>query len=458
MKPTLAAPPHPRGSTPYVPEFLTRVQGSPAPAGIDLSATNAAGSQSGLPRTRKDRPDANSTIPMSPPAPPHPRGSTPGYATHPRVAPGSPAPAGIDPRRRNPLPRRVRLPRTRGDRPEAVPVDEGDDPAPPHPRGSTQTDRDHANTHAGSPAPAGIDPEPRLPDAAAPRLPRTRGDRPRTPSVAVAGSPAPPHPRGSTPAVCLPRSDGPGSPAPAGIDPTTAPCGSPTSWLPRTRGDRPSCVMRAARSAVAPPHPRGSTLRASAKEMKVEGSPAPAGIDPFQTVRKKASNRLPRTRGDRPCCSTTHDSRPEAPPHPRGSTLSASFAACPNLGSPAPAGIDPRPLRALLQCVWLPRTRGDRFIALCPPPCPKTAPPQPKYQARQPRTHTPETKSPLTDSSPPHPLLRQQSSPPLPPVAITPASIRHRIPTTFCRGAFTQQPENGHVSDPASSFDHGSAA
>ena len=327
------APPHTRGSTHGKLEQQTR---------------------SGLPRTRGDRPvpaGAGGCVG----APPHTRGSTPGRpASQPDNA-GSPAHAGIDP----PARRRIRLrapphtrgstlldfdgrtleglPRTRGDRPgsssarispSGSPAHAGIDPrrdpiagkdtAPPHTRGSTLPGS-HPSGHRGSPAHAGIDPR-RPVQGRDPGLPRTRGDRPSPASVS---GPAPPHTRGSTRVLTRFRRKGEapphtrgstrrryrpqpssGSPAHAGIDPGMIyPSGS-RAWLPRTRGDRP-----AGRKAGA----------------DLAGSPAHAGIDP-----RKA----------RPCLAGA------APPHTRGSTQEM-HAATTGGGSPAHAGIDPRVRRSV---------------------------------------------------------------------------------------------------------------
>src|SRR5690606_2701741 len=117
-----------------------------------------------LPRTRGDRPQSRAFAHWSPPAPPHPRGSTRRVARSLTVRRGSPAPAGIDPgegrHRRK------------------------DGRAPPHPRGSTQYGSFYVKHRDGSPAPAGIDPGKDLSMEEELRLPRTRGDRP-FPTVAT---------------------------------------------------------------------------------------------------------------------------------------------------------------------------------------------------------------------------------------------------------------------------------
>ncbi len=112
---------------------------------------------------------------------------------------------------------------------------------------------------------------------------------------------APPHTRGSTHTGAATIRARRGSPAHAGIDPNPLRRGHHWAGLPRTRGDRP-LPPRSTRSATrAPPHTRGSTclsLRCTSSEC---GSPAHAGIDPHRQTGRRVWRWLPRTRGDRPC-------------------------------------------------------------------------------------------------------------------------------------------------------------
>src|SRR5690606_18743640 len=96
---------------------------------------------------------------------------------------GSPAHAGIDPLTPGVEKIRARLPRTRGDRPRITRDSCTSTWAPPHTRGSTWSEEDGPLDAPGSPAHAGIDPEPQGLSASSPRLPRTRGDRPLSFSV-----------------------------------------------------------------------------------------------------------------------------------------------------------------------------------------------------------------------------------------------------------------------------------
>ena len=253
------APPHTRGSTPAAVASRDHAVGSPAHAGIDPLASERLTALGWLPRTRGDRPAKGRESLLSDLAPPHTRGSTlvDGDATD--GDPGSPAHAGIDPEECERLRAQVGLPRTRGDRPLDAGAAGGMLAAPPHTRGSTRSPRRALRCATGSPAHAGIDPKKFIERNFASRLPRTRGDRPPTPVLSSSGSPAPPHTRGSTSAGARRSSRARGSPAHAGIDPTRPLRARTTPGLPRTRGDRPACGLGVARRGVAPPHTRGST-------------------------------------------------------------------------------------------------------------------------------------------------------------------------------------------------------
>ena len=274
-------------------------------------------------------------------APPHPRGSTRGAAGCGRCRRGSPAPAGIDPDWSSRRACWRRLPRTRGDRPcrwltNWTPVS-----APPHPRGSTQGGAAIGHPSAGSPAPAGIDPDAGDTHTHLIRLPRIRGDRPLNGAPGFSGAPAPPHPRGSTRSCADPPGRRRGSPASAGIDPLATGAPDPIHWLPRIRGDRPNIETVLIEPLQAPPHPRGSTRLKSAREAAGFGSPASAGIDPSSMLAGWSAGRLPRIRGDRPYFRARNAIRDLAPPHPRGSTPTSTRVSTQIAGSPASAGIDP---------------------------------------------------------------------------------------------------------------------
>ena len=313
-----------------------------------------------LPRTRGDRPPPPSACRPGPRAPPHTRGSTSSQMRSASDSRGSPAHAGID---RSATAASIvpsRLPRTRGDRPIAGEAFDRAIVAPPHTRGSTCLSPSPGHSPPGSPAHAGIDPRRDHPHAPAGGLPRTRGDRPPSPAGQGSHPSAPPHTRGST---LQPRFRGPhqkGSPAHAGIDLDMRYWAEKAVGLPRTRGDRPSEIARPARAVRAPPHTRGSTRCSGSCKRCDAGSPAHAGIDLERADRIHHRSGLPRTRGDRPLRLYGEEDTLLAPPHTRGSTCGDRRGAGDGDGSPAHAGIDPDHLPRSSPPWGLPRTRGDR--------------------------------------------------------------------------------------------------
>ncbi len=192
-------------------------------------------------------------------APPHTRGSTQPVLRLAGGRPGSPAHAGIDPPSGGGVVDGGRLPRTRGDRPAFLRKGVDDGLAPPHTRGSTADPLLLAPVPVGSPAHAGIDPRRPRQCHLAERLPRTRGDRPLSRNWWATHPAAPPHTRGSTRVSHWSAPLDPGSPAHAGIDPGRTHCVSRPYGLPRTRGDRPPLSPASTATPWAPPHTRGST-------------------------------------------------------------------------------------------------------------------------------------------------------------------------------------------------------
>ena len=193
-------------------------------------------------------------------------------------------------------------------------------------------------------------------------LPRTRGDGPRSSAFKWLLAGAPPHTRGWTAVSPVGTRDLGGSPAHAGMDPSTQACakcqtgGSPAhagmdpvatrvqcnrKWLPRTRGDGPGLGVRRDRDPGAPPHTRGWTHRAPEPGRGCLGSPAHAGMDPRPHRERESAARLPRTRGDGPTTGVTVSVSGLAPPHTRGWTRSRSGDGADLRGSPAHAGMDP---------------------------------------------------------------------------------------------------------------------
>ena len=192
------APPRPRGSTPRGCRRCRWQGGSPAPAGIDPIWCLGATRSGGLPRARGDRPIDQVAWEDFEGAPPRPRGSTRVAGRAIPTSSGSPAPAGIDLSARRLSSRTVWLPRARGDRPPVQRCASCSKRAPPRPRGSTQGLAVGVAVGRGSPAPAGIDLTGRAPGHEGGRLPRARGDRPGHLTAGLPMAEAPPRPRGST--------------------------------------------------------------------------------------------------------------------------------------------------------------------------------------------------------------------------------------------------------------------
>ncbi len=90
------------------------------------------------------------------------------------------------------------------------------------------------------------------------------------------------------------------------------------------------------------------------------GSPAWAGIDPRPKPARCAKSWLPRVGGDRPIASRVIAHPAAAPPRGRGSTLHLRRLRRPRAGSPAWAGIDPAGRAAAPLHGGLPRVGGDR--------------------------------------------------------------------------------------------------
>ena len=272
-----------------------------------------------LPRTRGDRPASAVQACKALPAPPHTRGSALSPSARYAIASGSPAHAGIGPATQT-LPIPIwRLPRTRGDRPSYDPRPTRTWKAPPHTRGSAASPKATWTRPPGSPAHAGIGPARHAPTTSAPRLPRTRGDRPPKRRRPRNTDKAPPHTRGSADV----HQHGPpadvGSPAHAGIGPTTTAAAASGTGLPRTRGDRPVSGQIGFPPPAAPPHTRGSASACAFCQRPCCGSPAHAGIGRDCICSAMTATGLPRTRGDRPLAARSRELADMAPPHTRGS-------------------------------------------------------------------------------------------------------------------------------------------
>ena len=326
---------------------------------MDPSDSRRGGPPTRLPRTRGDGPASICASVSVSTASPHTRGWTHARDWRRFGDGGFPAHAGMDPHHGGDPRPGDRLPRTRGDGPQAANRATRVVEASPHTRGWTLLAAVDGQADAGFPAHAGMDPHFRLPPAGRPGLPRTRGDGPRSGPSARASTPASPHTRGWTSSAGIRRRWTTGFPAHAGMDPTRYRSRSFGPRLPRTRGDGPSAPSSRASCSAASPHTRGWTSARYPRGTSTAGFPAHAGMDPRARPPTRKTTRLPRTRGDGPGDWTNAASAEAASPHTRGWTPCAIERPQGEAGFPAHAGMDPRLSRAIRSARWLPRTRGD---------------------------------------------------------------------------------------------------
>ncbi len=218
-KPDPAAPPPTRGWTRRPALRPPGPGGSPAHAGMDPSCRSSSSACAWLPRPRGDGPSRRMFSRRSCPAPPPTRGWTRARCGTDQDRPGSPAHAGMDPL--GPVSPRPedRLPRPRGDGPHAIQSLLFARSAPPPTRGWTRHARSDRGSCRGSPAHAGMDPRRFAGRSACSGLPRPRGDGPVLFPHLRKGEGAPPPTRGWTPRASYSSSVIVGSPAHAGMDP-----------------------------------------------------------------------------------------------------------------------------------------------------------------------------------------------------------------------------------------------
>ena len=148
-----------------------------------------------------------------------------------------------------------------------------------------------------------------------------RGDRPFLQSSFFFQEMFTPHARGSTRSCPADGCHAPVYPACAGIDlPLPGPYAVKTC-LPRMRGDRPVWEGWDLADVAFTPHARGSTSRQRRLRPLLLVYPACAGIDRGRRCRETPSTRLPRMRGDRPSERRCQKAFQRFTPHARGSTL-----------------------------------------------------------------------------------------------------------------------------------------
>ena len=213
------ASPRTRGSSRGGGAGRSRHRGFPADAGIVPVRPARLVEVARLPRGRGDRPVEAAGLAVLASASPRTRGSSRVYARSRWLLLGFPADAGIVPSRRRARTHRDRLPRGRGDRPQTGAFAAEMEAASPRTRGSS---RRIVGLHAcsvGFPADAGIVREGPCPSRWGRRLPRGRGDRPNAKYPYYGGRGASPRTRGSSRALRPWHGDRLGFPEDAGIVP-----------------------------------------------------------------------------------------------------------------------------------------------------------------------------------------------------------------------------------------------
>ena len=111
---------------------------------------------------------------------------------------------------------------------------------------------------------------------------------------------------------------------------------------PRVSGDRPYAGVTVSTHPKVPPRQRGSALLAFADQAVFSGTPAPAGIGPTSSTCLIRAARYPRASGDRPLTTGVKALVGVVPPRQRGSAAIRNDPGVLALGTPAPAGIGRR--------------------------------------------------------------------------------------------------------------------
>ena len=120
---------------------------------------------------------------------------------------------------------------------------------------------------------------------------------------------------------------------------------------------------------------RGSTRMGGDLAVWLYASPAPPGIDPRPLNLGTSYSRKPRTAGDRPVSAARQTSIPAQAPHRRGSTQPSGLDPVDGDARPAEAGIDPGGHAYPVGIGRMPRRSGDRPWAVPPAPyLPRYAP------------------------------------------------------------------------------------
>ena len=222
------------------------------------------------------------------------------------------------------------------------------------------------------------------------RFPRARGDGPLGGADSSRAAAVPPRPRGWAPFGVHGRKPDLGSPAPAGMGPARSGPASSSRGFPRARGDGPDTAPKPRSPGSVPPRPRGWALPALDRSRHLRGSPAPAGMGPSSSSQVGSPVRFPRARGDGPHAAIKRWILAAVPPRPRGWALLLSISWSYGAGSPAPAGMGRRRDSHLGLDVGFPRARGDGPLSLCPRRYQRRVPPRPRGWAHGLYTLVPE--------------------------------------------------------------------
>ena len=275
--------------------------------------------------------------------------------------PGFPALAGMDPVQILPVASTLRIPRARGDGPDPAGWRHYWVMDSPRSRGWTRDPVLHLHLHAGFPALAGMDPWEIAMMAPGRRIPRARGDGPEAGRACAGGVEDSPRSRGWTRPAAPTFEDVGGFPALAGMDPASTRPTIATCRIPRARGDGPPVQRQARGRERDSPRSRGWTRALRRRARRPEGFPALAGMDPRERERERRPRPgfpalagmdprcarrpftwrgIPRARGDGPAPCTLPTSRAEDSPRSRGWTPGAHGDRSPGAGFPALAGMD----------------------------------------------------------------------------------------------------------------------
>ena len=230
---------------------------------------------------------------------------------------------------------------------------------PPPARGWSRPAADERHRRPGSPACAGMVPHAGSPSPMPKWFPRLRGDGPGPGSVLTIAPRVPPPARGWSPVMVSPIPTVDGSPACAGMVPSLAACRWRRPGFPRLRGDGPGTGSMLSIVTLVPPPARGwSPTRGQFYATRC-GSPACAGMVPGRKLVHRAFHRFPRLRGDGPARHHPGQLRQMVPPPARGWSHSRAALEASLRGSPACAGMVPRPGRCTISITGFPRLRGD---------------------------------------------------------------------------------------------------